>query len=341
MLLTDVLEAYGVTRSTIDSIDNQSESGFNVRKMQAGKPFTILQNSESKGVDFFIYEETDESYVVIDLRKGIEISRGTKPVETELRSLHLPISTSLYEAVKIHGADVALVKSLEKIFAWQVDFFELDPGDYCKVLFEERYVDGSFVGIGRVLAAQFRQDGNDYYAFLHESDGVEHYYDQQSRHVRRAFLRSPVAMDTNAISSVLVDRNAKEYMYPTDPGVSVVAVASGKVVAVKQRRDGLSILIKHSSVFSSQYLHLSELAPGLGNEVEVAQGDTLGMVGQLPKTVGSGVGIRYWKQGKVSAPPRLEEVESSASPDLSDDPDFKRQIKAWKKQLAAIPESLS
>ena len=71
------------------------------------------------------------------------------------------------------------------------------------------------------------------------------------------------------------------------------------------------------------------------------QGDTLGLVGNLPKTDGSGVCIRYWKQGKVSAPPRLDEVESAASPDLSEDEAFRRQIKAWKKQLAAVPAGVS
>ncbi|MDP5171135.1 MAG: peptidoglycan DD-metalloendopeptidase family protein [Bacteroidia bacterium] len=340
MLLTDVLQSFGVDQAIIDTIDSRSSSQFDVRRMQAGKPFTILKNNVSKDVDFFIYEETDENYVVIDFREGIDITRGQKSVEKELKSLYLPITTTLYEAITDKGADPSLVKSLEQIFSWQVDFFQMDAGDYCQVIFEERFVDGSFIGIGQVQAAHFHQGSEDYFAFYYPMEGKAHFYDEKGNHLRTAFLPAPLGLeDSKNPSPSKIDKRSKEQFYVSPDKRPVLAVGSGQIISVKKRGDGMSLLLRHSNVFSTQYLHLSTLAEGIETNREVTQGDTLGYTGKLPGINKSGVGLRYWKQGRPSLPPKASEQESPASQGAN--PEFLKRISLWKKQLAEISMTAS
>ncbi len=338
-LLIDLLRSYGVAGDLIDTIDHQSGEAFDVRNMRAGQPYTILKNVESQEVDFFIYEETGENFVVIDLRQGVQITRGSQPVQTEVRSLYLPISTTLYDAVEGSNTDVALVKSLERIFAWQVDFFRLDAGDYCQVLFEERYVDGTFIGIGNVLASRFHHDGNDSYAFYHESDSAAHYYDQHGTLVRKAFLAAPIAGDMSSPVNFpsTFHRGSKEYVFYSDPKAAVLAVGSGKIVSIKHRRDGIAIFFQHSAVYSSEYLYLSALATGVGKSSKIMQGDTIGFVGaSVGQRQTPGVGLRYWSHGKPVPRPTVQYDEESINTDLSDDDAFMRKIRNWRKKLTAI-----
>ena len=45
---------------------------------------------------------------------------------------------------------------LAQIFQWDIDFvLDIRKGDEFSVLFEEKYVDGEFIGFGKILAAEF------------------------------------------------------------------------------------------------------------------------------------------------------------------------------------------
>ncbi len=334
MLLTDVLQSYGVGRAIIDTIDSRSGKEFDVRKMRAGHPFTILRNTTSGKVDFFIYEETEENFFMIDFRQGVDISRGKRNVHSEPRSLNLPISTTLYEAVKDQGADVALVKSLEKIFAWDVNFFQLDSGDYCQVIFEERFIDGRFIGVGEVLAARFHQGGQDYYAFYRKGSRGAHYYDEHGKHIRNAYLASPLAPEADhSPLTPQVEARLKEQRFLAPSKTAVIAVGDGELISIKQKGNSRSLLLRHTNVYSSQYLHMGQLAPHIEQAQAISQGDTLGYVGQLPDGLGFGVGLRFWNQGKPAEPPVLQGGEDDFLIDASEENVLRQQIRQWQRQL--------
>lgn len=295
-LLVDVLQTFGVARSVIDTIDNRTADGFNVRNMRAGHPYTILRSTESQDVEFFIYEETDENYVVIDLRDGVNISRGNQPVTTEIRSIYLPITTSLYEATKDKGVDVALVKSLEHIFSNHVDFRHLDVGDYCKVIFEERYVDGAFIGLGQVKAAEFLQGDNQYQAFLFEvNDSLSMHFDQHGNSLNMPFLPSPI--DSSSLVEAGYDSQKKCYRFTTqEVGIPVLALSDGKISLISSSKpDSYHLLLSHSNVTEFQYAFIGDSAH-IERWSYVSQGDTLGFTGTLSDGV-NGVEVSHWHLG--------------------------------------------
>ncbi len=67
-------------------------------------------------------------------------------------------------------------------------FFGIQKGDHYKVVYENVYVEGKCIGIGRVLAASFNHYGKDNYAFYFVQDSVGgEYFDNLGKSLRRAF----------------------------------------------------------------------------------------------------------------------------------------------------------
>ena len=54
------------------------------------------------------------------------------------------------------GLPPALTNEFADIFAWQIDFFHLYPGDKFKVIFEEEQIDGESIGIKDIKGAFFQ-----------------------------------------------------------------------------------------------------------------------------------------------------------------------------------------
>lgn len=338
-LLVDVLQHFGVERSVIDTIDAKTAEGFDVRNMQAGHPYTILRSTESQDVEFFIYEETEEDYVVIDLRDGVNISRGNQPVSTELNSVFLPINSSLYESTRAQGVDVSLVKSLENIFASQVDFRHLDAGDYCKVIFEERYVDGNFIGLGKVLASEFRQGDNLYQAFLHElNDSISVYLDEEGASLTQAFLPYPV--DSSSLISMEYNSRSQCYRVHTQQADEpVLAMADGTIAGVFSTKNrGMEVELMYSNVTRFQYRYLNNLVEDLRTGDKIFQGDTLGFAGNL-RTGKSGLEVSIWQFGEKTEGLPIVDSSTISIPAI-DQENFRKTRKKMGRLLSKIEQNL-
>src|SRR5210317_1073963 len=78
--------------------------------------------------------------------------------EPEVRQVfkHGIITDSLFMAGQKEDIAALTIMEMANIFGGVVDFI-LDPrlGDNFSILFEEKYLDGEFIGTGEILAAQF------------------------------------------------------------------------------------------------------------------------------------------------------------------------------------------
>jgi len=100
-----------------------------------------------------------------------------------------------------------------------------------------------------------------------------------------------------------------DYAAPT--GTPVHSIGDGTVVkkAFQAGGGGNYINIKHNSVYTSQYMHLSKYAPGMAPGVRVKQGQLIGYVGATGLASGPHLDFRIYKNGspvdplKVEAPP--------------------------------------
>ena len=66
------------------------------------------------------------------------------------------------------------------------------------------------------------------------------------------------------------------------------------------------VKIKHNSVYTSAYLHLSRYAKGLKVGDRVRQGEVIGYVGSTGRSTGPHLDFRVWKNGSPINPLRME-----------------------------------
>ncbi|MCF8258471.1 MAG: peptidoglycan DD-metalloendopeptidase family protein [Flavobacteriales bacterium] len=333
--LASILLPYQVPMATIDQLAKASKEVFDVRRIAAGRPFTIFCDKDSAGAArCFIYEVNATEYVVFDLRDTINIYRDSKPMETRFRHIRGQIDASLYVDLRKAGADPTLAIGLSEIYAWTIDFYRIQKGDAFEVLFEENYVEGQPIGLGRILSSTFSQNGRTFSAYYFEHEGEKGYFDAQGNSLRRAFLKAPVKFSRissgysksrlHPILNTLRPHFGTDYAAPT--GTPIMAVGDGTVSEAKYSGgNGNYVKIRHNSVYETQYLHMSKFAAGIRPGKRVSQGDIIGYVGSTGLATGPHVCFRFWKNGK-QIDHRKEELPSAGPVPDSVRPLFNRRM---------------
>jgi len=318
--LSSILLPYGVPYSTIDALAKASREVFDVRKLAAGKPYTIYCTKDSAGVaTCFVYEPNATEYVVFDLRDSLHIYKGKKDIEKRMRFVSGEVNSSLYVDLKKHGADPMLAIELSEIYAWTIDFYRIRKGDRFEVLYVENYVDGRSIGIDRILASTFTDRGRSIRAYYFEGKNERGYFDEHGNNLKKAFLKAPVKFSRISSGYSMrrfhpVQKRYKAHLgtdYAAPTGTPIHAVGDGVVTEARfKHNNGNYVKIRHNSVYETQYLHMSKIKSGIRSGVRVSQGDVIGYVGSTGLATGPHVCFRFWKNGK-QVDHRREELPAS------------------------------
>ena len=122
----EILDRNHVEAQEVYKIAEAAKDTFDVRRLRAGKPYTILASADSlQKAQVFIYQPSKQDYVVIDFRDSVRVNYRSKPIKTVERRACGIIASSLSEAIDDQGLDYELVNELSDIYAWTVDFFHL------------------------------------------------------------------------------------------------------------------------------------------------------------------------------------------------------------------------
>jgi murein DD-endopeptidase MepM/ murein hydrolase activator NlpD len=314
--LSDILLKYGVDYGKIDQLAKRSKKVFDVRKIKAGNKYTVLCNNDSlQKALFFIYESSPTSYVVFDLGDSVHVHIGEKEIEIKRQTTSGIIESSLWNAMVANNTDPNLANELSDIYAWTIDFFGIQKGDNYKVIYEELYVEGEPIGIGKIDAALFHHAGHDYYAFYFVQDSVGDYFDEEANSLRKTFLKAPLRykrissrFSNSRLHPVLKIRRPHHGVdYAAAIGTPVHAVGDGVVIkAGRSGGAGRMVKIKHNGTYSTAYLHLSKYGKGIKKGVHVKQGQVIGYVGQSGLATGPHLDFRFYRNGKAIDPLKVK-----------------------------------
>ncbi|WP_286263307.1 OapA family protein [Thalassotalea atypica] len=220
-------------------------------------------------------DATDKGYVTEMVVKDIEIRQGFA---------HGVIKSNFWNSAIEAGMDDNQIINLANIFGWDIDFaLDIRNGDSFHVVYENRYVDGEFIGTGNILAAEFVNQDEEFKA-IRFTDGE--YYTPNGDSMRKAFLRAPV--NFRYISSNFkpkrfhpIQKRWKAHNgtdYRANKGTPVVAAGNGKVThATYNKYNGNYVFIQHGDGIVTKYLHFSKRAVKKGQRVK--QGQVIGYVG--------------------------------------------------------------
>jgi len=313
--LGDILGACNVEYSLVDKLVKEADDVFDVRHIQANRPYTIFCSTDSlEKAEIMVYEHEPTEYVVFDMRDSLDVRIVQKEITTRLNEASGVIYSSLSQSMQENGLPQLLVAKMSEVYAWTVDFFKIQKGDRFKVIYEEKYADGEFIGVGEIKAAYFKHYDDDFYAinYAHEDiPGGDDYYDENAESLRKVFLKAPLKY--SRISSRYqkkrfhpVLRRNKPHLgtdYAAKTGTPIMATADGKIIAATYHRgNGNYVKIRHNGIYSTQYLHMSKFAKGIKKGVKVKQGDVIGYVGSTGLATGPHVCYRFWKHGKQLDP---------------------------------------
>ena len=311
--LGEILYENHINHPEIAEIVSKSKDIFDVRRVNTGKEYTVICVDDStEKACYFIYQENPTDFVVMDLTDGIDVYRGKKEVTTKLKVSYGEISSSLSESVDELGISPRVSIKLSEIYAWTIDFFKIQKGDAFKVYYENKYIDDEYIGIGRILASEFKHKNQKFYAFYHEdSKNFGEHFDEKGRTLRKSFLKAP--LDFYRISS-RYSTNRKHPVtgrwkghfgtdYAAPKGTPIMTTANGTVVAASYtKNNGNFVKVRHNGTYTTQYLHMSKIKPGIRKGVYVKQGETIGYVGSTGLATGPHVCYRFWKNGKQVDP---------------------------------------
>jgi len=314
--LAALLFPHNVTSQQIYRISQLSDTLIDERKIKPGNSYTVFSSSDTIPA-YFVYEKDQLNYVVITLTGDTILARnGTKPVTQRLQFTSGTIESSLWESMRDIDADPMLAVELSEIFAWSIDFFGIQQGDRYKVIYEVSYVDSQSIGINSILGAWFHHNGTDFWGIPFRQDGVRSFFDEEGNSLRKAFLKAPLRFSRissgfshsryHPVLKIRRPHHGVDYVAPT--GTPVYSVGDGVVTGVgyQRRGGGNYIKVKHNSVYSTTYMHLSRFGKGIRTGVYVKQGDVIGYVGSTGLSTGPHLDFRFYKNGSAVNPLRVE-----------------------------------
>ncbi len=345
--LSDILSRYNVSSADIYKLAEKADGVFNLRRIKAGQNFSVLcLNDSMQTVKYFIYEESPTSFVVFNLGDTINVYTAEREIERRIRISDGTIESSLWNAMISNGDDPQLALELSNIYAWTIDFFGIQRGDSYKVMFEELYVEGQRIGIGKIFTSVFRHLNNDYYAFYYEQDDDGDYFDEQANSLRKSFLKAPLQYSRisshfshrrlHPVHRVYRPHHGVDYAAPT--GTPVMAIGDGKVTFARYKgAAGNMVEIVHNSVYKTQYLHLSKYGKGIREGVRVKQGQVIGYVGSTGTSTGPHLDFRVYENGKPVNPLTVKSPPAEPiKPEYKDD--YLNHADSLKHLLQEIPQ---
>lgn len=256
------------------------------------------------------------------------------------------IADSLFMAGQREQIPAVTIMEMANIFGGVIDFI-LDPrtGDDFSILYEEKYLDGEFIGHGDILATQYTNQGKTFTAVRYiDEEGEVGYYNADGESMRKAFLRSP--LDVFRISSnfnpnrrhpiLNTIRAHKGTDYAAPRGTPIRATSDGQVTRASRNGSfGNLVIVKHAGGFETKYAHLSKYANGIKKGKRVRQGDIIGYVG----TTGSATGphLHYeFLMGGVHQNPRtiIDKLPKAESIDPTEMDRFRTQTAGLLKRFS-------
>ncbi|AZQ43400.1 peptidoglycan DD-metalloendopeptidase family protein [Nonlabens ponticola] len=321
---------------------------YDLRKIQAGKPFKILKRKDSVHTpEAFIYEPSRMDYVKLTLNENLEATQDKHPITYSRRIAAGTIETTLSEAMEDQGLGMSAIYELSDIYKWTIDFFKLQKGDRFKMIFQERYINDSiYAGIDRIEVAVFETGNKPYYAFdyvVDSTEAVHEYYNEEGATLRNFFLKAPV--NYTRISSRYTKRRFhpvqkrwkahKGTDYAAGYGTPIVATANGIVTKSGYTRgNGNYVKIRHNGTYETQYLHMTKRKVSVGQRVD--QGQVIGTVGSTGLATGPHVCYRFWVNGK-QVDPYKQNLPSAEPLPQAKMADYQNFIMPLKEEIDEVP----
>ncbi|UOD34612.1 peptidoglycan DD-metalloendopeptidase family protein [Deferribacteraceae bacterium V6Fe1] len=292
--------------SEILAIDKRLKELSSEFTLQSGQ--TLVYDKDVVRLKYAI----DKEFVIYKNNDNLEVKLEQFPIFKLKTVVENNIDSSLFEAVRATGEDDILAIMLANIYEWEIDFFkDIRQGDKFKILVEKKFCRGKFIGYGKILAADFINQGRLIRALYYEDEKTAGYFSPDGKSLRKGFLKAPIKF--GRISSGFTSRRLHPVLnevrahygvdYAAPYGTPVHATADGKIIARGYKKgNGYYVKLKHNNGYETMYMHFSKFKQGQHIGSYVKQGEVIGYIGTSGYATGPHVDYRIIKNGTYLNP---------------------------------------
>lgn len=322
-----LLRMYDVSRDRAAAFERAARQAYDLSRIRPRRSLSLFFDRETDDLAAVEYSVDERNVLVVERGPDgeLEARLARTPASVEIRGVSGTIGESMAIDCSEAGVPERIVSELTDIFAWDVDFDALRPGDSFRALYEVAVgEDGEVVQTGAIVAAEIETEKRVFTALYHaDEDGLGSYFDPDGRALERGQLRFP--LEFTRISSEFSQsrfhpilrrnrpHNGVDFAAPS--GTPVRAIADGVVTQAGWENElGYAVRLDHSATlpYDSLYGHLSRISRNAAPGERVREGEIIGYVGQTGCATGPHLhfalltGDEYVDPLRVSPPPRLE-----------------------------------
>ena len=300
------------------------DSLFDVRTLRAGNTFDAYYQDSL--LQYVVYNAGKVNRVVFQCFEPYSVWNAPRQVEYEQRYTDVTITSSLWNDLIAHDASPDLILKLADIYAWTVDFFGLQEQDRFRVLYGQTMCEGALVSVDTVYYSVYNSGDREVQAIMLDVGGEDSniYWNENGESLRKAFLKAPLKFTRissgfsynrrHPVTGQVRAHTGVDYAAPT--GTPVMSIGDGTVTSIGyEGGGGNTVRIRHNSVYSTAYLHLSKYASGLKVGQHVSQGEVIGYVGMTGTATGPHLDFRVWMNGTPINPLTMESPSSDPLPE--------------------------
>ncbi len=309
----------GMSLDSANMLAAVSDSTFDPTSMRAGNQWRAYFQADTTGIgalQYLVYDRNKVDMTVFRCSGELASWPVRRPVTVTPRYADVTITSSLWNDMQKAGVPILLISDLSEIYAWTIDFFRLADGDRFRVLYDEESVDGEAIDVDPIYYAVYERDTLRIPAImLDQGDGGNIYWKPGGESLRKAFLKAPLKF-TRISSGFSYHRLHPVYGtvrahtgvdYAASTGTPVMSIGDGTVIGRGWAGGGgNTVKIRHNSVYTTSYMHLSRYAYGLKVGDRVSQGDVIGYVGMTGTATGPHLDFRVWKNGTPIDPLHMD-----------------------------------
>ena len=321
--LASIFAKQGIPATTTHKIARLNDQTKTLRYIKPGQKIQLLMDDERNLRQMKYIPDITST---LHIQRGEDHSFSSQVINYQLDAYPVyregRIENSLFEAAANADIPEDVIMDLVAIFGWDIDFsLDIRSGDRFGIVYEELYKDDVKIRNGRILSAEFINNGKTYRAVYYtDPKGDSDYFTPDGKSMRKAFLRSPV--EFSRISSRFSNkrwhpvlskwRSHKGVDYAARRGTPVRASGDGKIVFAGTKGGyGRLIVIRHGGRYTTAYGHLHRYANGVRSGKKVKQGQIIGYVGSSGLATGPHLHYEFRVNGVHRNPltVRLPEAE--------------------------------
>ncbi len=247
-------------------------------------------------INFQFSKKRNYLFSRIENKDLFEIKEIKTNLKKNINYAEARIKNSLYASATKEGIPANVIIEFARIYGFEIDFQrDIWKNDTFQIIYENFVNDkNETVQTGNIIFANLVLQGREYPLYIFNSEGKFDHYDNRGQSIKKTLMKTPIngarlsssfGKRKHPILGFTKMHTGTDFAAPT--GTPIMASGSGKVIKSSWCGGGGNcVKIKHNSIYTTVYAHLSKFGRGIKKGVRVKQGQIIGYVGSTGMSTG-------------------------------------------------------